>query len=41
MTNERFTEPPEKLEEAMEEAGLETSLFNVYKLGESRSYKVD
>ncbi|OXB37236.1 hypothetical protein J007_02985 [Cryptococcus neoformans] len=41
MTNERFTEPPEKLEEAMEEAGLETSLFNVCKLGESRSYEVD
>lgn len=41
MTNERFTEPPEKLKEAMEEAGLETSLFNVCKLGESRSYKVE
>lgn len=40
MTNERFTEPPEKLKEAMEEAGLETSLFSTCKLGESRSYKV-
>lgn len=40
MTNERFTGPPEKLKEAMEEAGLETSLFSTCKLGESRSYKV-
>ncbi|WVQ84087.1 hypothetical protein IAT38_006232 [Cryptococcus sp. DSM 104549] len=40
MTNERFTEPPEKLVEAMEEAGLDKGLFGICALGESLGYDV-
>ncbi|ODN75398.1 hypothetical protein L202_06555 [Cryptococcus amylolentus CBS 6039] len=41
MTAESFTEPPEKLREAVKEAGLEEDIFTVYKLGESRAHKVE
>ncbi|WVQ75731.1 hypothetical protein IAR50_005361 [Cryptococcus sp. DSM 104548] len=38
MTPERFTEPPEMLEAAVREAGLEPGVFGVCAIGESRGY---